>query len=42
MEEILRKDGVSAYYKALVKLDDSAVNKVAETNTLLTTVVGQT
>lgn len=41
VEEILRKDGVSAYYKALVKLDDSAVNKVAETNTLLTTVVGQ-
>lgn len=41
VEEILRNDGVSVDYKVLVKLDDAAVNKVAETNALLNTVVGQ-
>ncbi|WP_405124404.1 P-loop NTPase fold protein [Pseudomonas alloputida] len=41
VEEILRTDGLSEEYKALVKLDESAVKKVAQTKTLLNSVIGQ-
>lgn len=41
VEEILRNDGLSEDYKLLVKLDEAAVNKVAQTNALMNAVIGQ-
>lgn len=41
VEEVLRDEGLSADYKELASLKDTVEGKVAQTNTLLNTVIGQ-